>query len=267
MIQDLRKKHLNNLAEFIASEFSTNYVTQLEEIADSEGICVYSDHYENEFDGLLVCDEAGVFHIHLNIDRGNTLTSTRGRFTFAHELAHYFIEEHREPLRLGEIAPHGSLHDFEHNDEVEEEADFFAGCLLMPTKSFRAIPTEKKFSLNTILRLADAFKSSILSTVIRFSEVGTHSICAVISEKNIMKWYVRNSDFPQWPFKTKVHQSLPPLTVASEFYTKRDAKYTSIENIDQDSWFYSKWPINYQWHEQCYYSDTFGYVISLIWYD
>ena len=216
---------------------------------------------------MLVCDESGNFHIHLNIDRGNTPHSRRGRFTFAHELSHYFIEEHREPLRLGKVAPHGSLHDFEHNDEVEDEADYFASCLLMPTKLFRAVPTGRAFSLGTIIKLSDSFQTSVLSTVIRFAEIGTHIICGVFSEKNIMKWFVKSNDFPDWAFRTKVHKPLPPTTVAGEFFTKIDAKYTDVENIDQDDWFYSKWTVNSQWHEQCYYSDSFGYVVSLIWFD
>ncbi len=267
MIPDLRKKYLSELAAFVASEFSLNHITQLEQIAASESISVYYDNYGDEFDGMLVCDEEGSFHLHLNIDRGNTISSKRGRFTFSHELAHYYIEEHREPLRHGDIAPHGSLHDFNHNDQVEEEADFFAGCLLMPTISFRSVPTGRTFSLITILKLADVFKTSMLSTAIRFTEVGTHSICIVMSSENSMKWFAKSKDFPDWAFKCKVNKPLPPFTVAGEFYTKTDAKYTTVENIDQDSWFYSKWTINRQWHEQCFYSDAFGYVVSIIWYD
>src|SRR5579875_709023 len=152
MIQELPKKALSKLANFIAEEFSLENVTQLNEIALSEDLQVYEDRYEDSFDGMLVCDEENNFHIHINLDRGNSLESKRGRFTFAHELAHYFIDEHRIPLLEGEAAPHGSLHDFEHRDAVEEEADYFAGCLLMPDTLFRKIPTDKKFSLNTILK-------------------------------------------------------------------------------------------------------------------
>ncbi len=267
MIADHRKAALNKLASHIASEFHSQNVSLLEQIAESEGIAYYFDHYENSFDGMLVCDENNHFHIHINIDRGNTQTSKRGRFTFAHELAHYFIEEHRIPLMKGDIPPHGSLHDFEHRDATEEEADYFAGCLLMPENRFRNIPTGRKFSLETILKLSETLNTSILSTVLRFVEIGTHEILVVVSENNIVKWFAKSKDFPNWSFRFKVHQTLPAATVAGEFFTKTDSKYTGIEDVEPENWFFPAWVPKTQMHEQCYYSESYGYVISLIWFD
>lgn len=267
MIPDQRKKKLNKISACIAEEFSVNHVTQLDRIAESENIFTYVDHYENSFDGMLVCDDDNNFHIHLNSDRGNNKESKRGRFSFAHELAHYFIDEHRIPLLTGQAAPHGSLHDFEHNDSVEEEADYFSGCLLMPDTEFRKVSLPKRFSIETIIKLSEVFQTSVLSTILRFAEVGTHGICAVISENNTAKWFTKSKDFPDWAFRFKIGQTLPPTTVAGEFYTKPDAKYTTVENVDPDDWFWAKWAPSTQMHEQCYYSHSFGYVVSLIWFD
>ena len=88
-----RKKSLNNLADFIAGKFSSQNVTQLQDMANFEGIELHLDHHEDSFEGMPVYDNARV-HMHLNIDRGNDIQSNRGRFSFAHELAHYFIVEH-----------------------------------------------------------------------------------------------------------------------------------------------------------------------------
>lgn len=137
----------------------------------------------------------------------------------------------------------------------------------MPDTLFRKVPTGKKFSLDTIIKLSNTFNSSILSTVIKFAEIGTHEICAVVSENNQVKWFTKSKDFPNWPFKFKIGQKLPPTTVAGEFFTKTDARHTGVEDIEPDDWFFSKWTINRQLHEQCYYSDSYGYVISLIWFD
>lgn len=267
MIPEQRKKTLSKFANFIAAEFRDQYVTDLERVASSEDLQVYQDHYEDSFDGMLVCDDDDYFHVHLNLDRGNAVTAPRGRFTFAHELSHYFIDEHRIPLLTGEVAPHGSLHDFKHNDNVEEEADYFAGCLLMPDQLFREIPKDKRFSINTISQLSSAFNTSLLSTVIRFAEVGTHSICAIVSENNRLKWFTKSTGFPNWPFRCKVGEALPPTTVAGEYYAKPDARYTEVQDIDPDDWFYSKWLVKQQLHEQCFYSDSYRYVISLVWFD
>ena len=88
-----RKKSLNNLADFIAGKFSSQNVTQLQDMANFEGIELHVDHNDDSFDGMLVYDNVKV-HMYLNIDRGNDIQSNRGRFSFAHELAHYFIDEH-----------------------------------------------------------------------------------------------------------------------------------------------------------------------------
>ncbi|MGN6601375.1 MAG: ImmA/IrrE family metallo-endopeptidase [Ginsengibacter sp.] len=267
MMTDLRKKILNEFAGLIAGDFSSGNVTDLDKIAAFEEVEVYIDQYENSFDGMLVYDDNDKFHIHLNIDRGNLPDRPRGRFSFAHELAHLIIEEHRIPLMKGEVAPHGSLHDFKHNDIVELEADYFASCLLMPEELFRKVSRPKKFSFDTITGIAKVFQTSILATVLRFVEVGSHDILVVVSENNIVRWYAKSKEFPNWTFRFKVGQPLPANTVAGEYFTKQNAKYTSVEDVGPESWFIPAWISKTQMHEQCYYSESYGYVISLIWFD
>lgn len=264
---DQRKKILNKLADLISEPFMSGYVVDLEKLAAFEEAELYIDHYGDSFDGLLVYDEDDKFHIHLNIDRGNSPDRPRGRFSFAHELAHLIIEEHRIPLIKGEVAPHGSLHDFKHHDTVEEEADFFASCILMPENFFRKVARPKKFSFDTIIGLANEFKTSILATVLRFVEVGSHDVLIVVSERNIVKWFAKSKEFPNWKFRFKVKQPLPPNTVAGEYFTKPNSKYTEVEDVDPDSWFFPTWNPKTQMHEQCYYSESYGFVISLIWFD
>jgi len=266
MIQNQRKIALSNFANLIAQDYSINNVTYLDKILSAEQVELYTDHYEDAFDGMLVFDEEK-FHVHLNIDRGNNPDSLRGRFSLAHELAHFFIEEHRVPLMKGEVAEHGSLHDFKHSDEVEEEADYFAACLLMPEPLFRKAPKERKFSLNTIINLSKNFQTSILATVLRFVEVGSHDILVIVSENNIIQWFAKSNNFPNWKFRFKVGQPLPPNTVAGEYFTKPNAKYIGVEDVDPESWFFPSWIPETQMHEQCYYSESYGYVISLIWFD
>ena len=99
-----RKKSLNNLADFIAGKFSSQNVTQLQDMANFEGIELHVDHHENSFEGMLIYHNERV-HMHFNIDRRNDIQSNRGRFSFAHELAHYFIDQHRIALMTGKIAP------------------------------------------------------------------------------------------------------------------------------------------------------------------
>lgn len=267
MITAHRKKQINKLANFIACEFSSGNVTSLEAIIEDEELPLYLDHYEDYFDGMLVYD-ATRFHVHVNLDRGNALTKKRGRFTLAHELGHYFIDEHRIGLKHGLLEPHASLHDVNHISQIELEADYFASCLLMPTERFRTFNKVKAFSLEKILALSNSFQASVLATVLRFVEIGTHEIMVVVSEKNRVKWYAKSNDFPNWAFRFKVGQILPPTTVAGEFFTKPNSKYTDVEELAPDDWFFVNDYRGYRkMNEQCYYSHSYGYVLSLIWFD
>lgn len=278
MIPLHRKTQISRLAEDIAHEFSDKNRTLLNKIAGFEGVPVHYDNYEDAFDGMLLyAIESRDFHIHINIDNGNRHDSKRGRFTLAHELGHFFLDEHRLGLKYGLLEPHASFHNLNQKSLIEEEADYFASCLLMPKEKFRNYSVEykrqtgnRKFSLDTILNLSDTFQASILSTLIRFGEIGTHEIFAVISKNNIAKWFVKSSDFPNWKFKFKIGDAIPQSTVAGEYYAMESRKFTSIEGLSADDWFNPPADDNRadrQMYEQCYYSDSYGYVISLMWFD
>ncbi|MBT31787.1 MAG: hypothetical protein CMO01_19180, partial [Thalassobius sp.] len=73
-------------------------------------------------------------------------------------------------------------------------------------------------------------------------------------------------DFPKYPFRFKVGSKLPPTTVAGESFTKEDAKYSEIETVYIEDWFFAKNGTR-ELNEQCLYMDQYGYVISLIWFD
>jgi Zn-dependent peptidase ImmA (M78 family) len=278
MIHPHRKSQISKLAEFLASEFSYRNLTLLNEIAKYEEVPLHFDNYENAFDGMLLYDtNMHDFHIHINIDNGNRQDSKRGRFTLAHELGHFFLDEHRLGLKYGSLEPHASFHNINQKSIIEEEADYFAGCLLMPTEKFRKHCGEykrhfwkKKFSIDILLSLSESFQTSILSTLIRFGEVGTHEIFAVISKDNIANWFVKSIDFPNWKFKFKIGEPVPKTTVAGEFYAMPDRKFTSVEPLDTEDWFNPPTDdhrADRQMFEQCFYSDSYGYVVSLLWFD
>jgi Zn-dependent peptidase ImmA (M78 family) len=278
MIPHHRKARISELAEDIAHEFSDRNLTSLDEIARFEDVPVHYDNYEDAFDGMLLYDiDSSDFHIHINIDNGNGQGSKRGRFTLAHELGHFFLDEHRLGLKYGLLEPHASFHNINQKSLIEEEADYFASCLLMPREKIRNYSAEyrrqtgnRKFSLDTILSLSESFQASVLSTLIRFGEVGTHEIFAVISKNNIPQWFVKSTDFPNWKFKFNIGDTIPRATVAGEYYTMENRKFTGIEQLSADDWFNPPADDNRaarRMYEQCYYSDSYGYVISLLWFD
>ena len=278
MILPHRKIQISKLAEFVANEFSDKNCTLLDEIAKYEEVLIHYDNYENAFDGMLLFDtEYEDFHIHINIDNGNKKNSKRGRFTLAHELGHFFLDEHRLGLKYGLLEPHASFHNIDQKSIIEQEADYFASCLLMPEFKFRDHSLKYKkstgireFSFDFLKNLSEVFQTSLLSTLIRFGEVGTHEIFAVVSKENIALWFIKSEDFPHWRFRFKRGDILPPTSVAGEYFKLKQNKITTIEALDVDDWFIASKEDNRtlrQMYEQCYYSDSFGYVISLMWFD
>ena len=90
----------------------------------------------------------------------------RTRFTIAHELGHYFIEEHHAHLRRGGL-PHRSSTEFVSNARLEREADAFAAGLLLPRQLVRPLVNRGELTLRVLDDIAQEFETSLLSTCIR----------------------------------------------------------------------------------------------------
>jgi Zn-dependent peptidase ImmA (M78 family) len=255
------------ITEFLSQRFCDNVRTDLAAICQDEGVKIIVDDYGQAFDGMLVW-ESSRFYIHLNSAKGNTIASARGRFTLAHELGHYFLSSHREGLQSGNIPPHGSNSSLIHTDKLESEADNFSGNLLMPRERLRRITGGRRtFSLEIIKEVARAFDVSLTAALIRFANVGTHDIMIVSSCDNVVQWSFRSEKFPKVPNKFKRGESVPPTTVAGEAFLKSNARYTTIEAVDFEDWFvYKNWKPEWQLYEQCFYSDQYNLVISVVWF-
>jgi Zn-dependent peptidase ImmA (M78 family) len=159
-----RDNEIEDLAEFIAKDQRGIGRVDPAAIAAAYDITFNFGHYEDAFDGLLEC-KASRFHIYVNADSNRGEDSPRARFSFAHELGHYFLDWHRCALERG--APsHGSQSDFESAILVEREADLFAANLLLPREDVRRA-AGKHVGADEILRLADAFGTSLSATAIR----------------------------------------------------------------------------------------------------
>lgn len=262
MINDFRKNKISSLADFVSNEFSAGNITDLQRIMEYEEIYLHEDSYGDAFDGALVLDQ-DKYHIHVNKDKGNYLNSTRGRFTIAHELGHYFIEDHHKNLINSE--PHFSSFSIKNSNVIEREADYFASCLLFPQKRFHKVCERRKFSAELILELSDTFKASKIAAVKRFCEIGTHEIFAVYSQNNQVRWYDHSRDFPFMKLRFKIGSKPPKDSVASEFYKNENVLFTErIESYSGD-WFYDS--SERKMYEQGIGSREYNYLTSILWFD
>ncbi|MBN1344547.1 MAG: ImmA/IrrE family metallo-endopeptidase [Phycisphaerae bacterium] len=178
LVPPARVAEIAELAEAVADEHCPNGGVDPEAVADANGITISFGPYQSSFDGMLE-HRAGRFHIYCNLDRVRRRDSPRARFTLAHELGHYYLDEHRNALAAGLAGAHGSQCQYESRNLVEQEADHFASNLLMPPRRFVAAAKGLPPGLEGIMSLARRFNTSITSTAIRYAATDV-APCAVI---------------------------------------------------------------------------------------
>ena len=262
-----RNKKINELANYIAESIFVANQSDLDLILSNESIPVYYDNYENSFDGLLAYDSYN-FHIHMNTETGNYKGSKRSRFSIAHELGHYFIPEHNQSIIDGTFPLHSSLFRASQNNIIEQEADYFAACLLMPSKSYKAACYRKKFSLDLVEELSNAFNVSKTASLIRFvdSDAGTYPLMIFFFRNGVLSSFKKSDDFPlkDVPFKTKIGQPPPDTSVIGEYYLNKETKFKEVMEVSVDDWFWRD--SSQRLNEQCFYS-AYDYDISILWPD
>lgn len=168
-LQMSRRQELSELAESVVELHSPRPgPVDLVNILLENGIRLHPDHFLEDFDAVIV-PNAKKFHIHLNLRKvaGNQ-NAPRAKFSVAHELGHYFIDEHRTRL-LSEPAKPSLCGLFDGNERQEEdEADHFAANLIMPPSRFKKAAHGQGSPLETILSLSRKFDTSLTATALQF---------------------------------------------------------------------------------------------------
>ena len=232
MIKNSSFLSIKHLAESIALEFP-DIVTPLDLILAEEELDLFYDTYGDTFDGMTIYDDSQFF-IHINTFRGNRPNTTRARFTIAHELGHYFIDNHRVGLKQGLLSAHPSRNNENTHFKIEREADYFASCLLMPEERFKKLILRKKFEFSIITSLSEHFQTSITATAIRFADIGNHPLMIVFGENGKIKWRWNSEDFP---FKYLLYSDkIPENSVMGEYFYQ-SKQPTGTEDIWPVDWF------------------------------
>ena len=102
----------------------------------------------------------------------------RTRFSVAHELGHYFMEDHRGFL-MRTSKSHPSKGEFLSDRIIETEADAFAAGLLMPSRLLGPLVNEGDLTFSLIEDWARTFKTSVTSTACRSIELSDFP-CALV---------------------------------------------------------------------------------------
>lgn len=162
-MDEVRRNDIQSKAEKIANTYFRDGIVRPLEIAEDYDIDVVANRYGKAFKGILVYDR-GKFNICLNTDRVKSQHHPEGRLTLAHELGHYFIDEHRNDLILGYNYSFSGDHCNPSNSIIEQEADHFAVSLLLPDERLRGYYKGKSIGWNTILDARSDFATPITCT-------------------------------------------------------------------------------------------------------
>jgi Zn-dependent peptidase ImmA (M78 family) len=118
-------------------------------------------------------------------------------FTVAHELGHYFIDDH--PIAVLKGGKHFSHSGYISKDRFEQEADSFATEVLMPWKLIESLISQNKRGLSSIKNLAAQCESSLLASAIRYTEVTDESIGVVVSHGGVVEFMTASQSFRHGP--------------------------------------------------------------------
>lgn len=263
MLSRKREIELSELAESIADYHFPNGLIEPAYIAEKKGITFSYGNYGDAFDGLIE-QEKGAFHIFINTGR-YPADHPRSRFTFGHELGHYFIDEHRQALLNGKTPSHPSKTDFSSKNPVELEADFFASSLLLPENRLKQDCFKKPFNFKLIEELAAKYQTSITATVLKLMTIDKHPIMLVCSIDGKIKWFKHSHDFP-FKWLKKPFGIVPKYSLAGVYFATRE-KFDEELPITANDWFENvrDREIERPFFEKCIYSDRHNFVLSIIW--
>lgn len=178
LVDPQRRQEIAELAEAVADEHCPRGQVEPAAVALARRITVSFGAYGEAFDGMLEHLD-GRFHAYVNADRVGRGDSPRCRFTLAHELGHFYIDEHRWALAGGQAGPHPSQCEYESPILPEQEADLFAANLLMPPRRFIGAGKAAECGLGGVLALAAGFGVSITAAAIQYAACDVRA-CAVV---------------------------------------------------------------------------------------
>lgn len=213
-------------------------------IARQEEISLLPGEYDGEFDGRIVYKrESNLGHFYLCYAAEELPFRPQGRvrFSVAHELAHFYLPEHRK--RLLEGNSHSSHSDFVSKKAREREADQFAAELLMPRGLFEAevYRLDAYCTLKDLRRLAgQVFETSLTSTIRRYVELNFEPCCLIMAENGIISWSIRSDDMRDQALGWVDWGSRLPetsITARARMSKLSGANLTTEGPVDSSVWF------------------------------
>ncbi len=128
----------------------------------------------------------------------------RQRFSIAHELGHW--SEHRGrsfACRVDDVDA-----NLAGDKNLEREADQYGAHLLMPRRLFKPqLRSIRAPTFRHVITIAQTFKTSILATCFRLTELNAFPLVLASYGPNGCRWQMRSMEVPRrWWLKSKLHE-------------------------------------------------------------
>lgn len=173
---EIEQKAQNILDDF---GYDGNDSVEVVELSKRYGFIVGETSFEDDSDGMILVNMKEDTILNLQTQKiilvNRNLDSYFKRFVIAHELGHYFLDGNNG--RDDYILAHRDK-SIRENDKHEQEIDYFAACLLMPSGIFKQVRDTARILLNetsssatVALLLSKYFKVPIRSAERRLNEI------------------------------------------------------------------------------------------------
>ncbi|HBP19805.1 MAG TPA: hypothetical protein DEA08_18690 [Planctomycetes bacterium] len=206
------------------------------QVADALELPVLPGEYQGAFDGLLEWRN-GRFYMYYDTRLGGP-DQPRVRFTIAHEIGHWYLDEHRECFEAG-VDPHKSFTGFTSRNPVEREADTFASYLLVPPHRLREFAFRREPDVKLILGIAERFNVSRTAAAVRYVQAN-YCGCAVIrmGRDGSRVWSWTSDTLADWVYRT-VRDDLPEGVEFARRFERACAGSDPVEGrlVPAETWY------------------------------
>jgi len=212
---------------------------------------------------IMVKNGRAIITVNSNIKDPN-----RKRFVLAHEFGHFMLHSKNIAAFSCDV---NDFVDWQGTRPEEAQANRFAANLLMPPKMFKQECDGKPFSIDNIEALSIRFKTSFMSTAIRFAEHGNFPCVVVYSKDGFVEWAAFSKDFPTSENQLnyiRFGSRVPVDSVAHDIFSTKEVPNEPFK-VKASEWFPECFDLeyfkNWEFYEECRYYAAFNSVMSFIY--
>lgn len=215
---------------------ATALPVNLEQIAAFDDILLQPIAAHSDFNGKIeFLPDENVFVI-FHPDPATYAYPARLRFSIAHELGHFYIDEHREALVRGES--HSSAAPFRSKNPREVEADEFAAALLIPPGTMEGFIEKRGFlTLTEVCRTATNCQVSRYAAAIRYARMASEVCHVILAHRGVIKSYFGSDEAHLSGFGKINVDRLPATSPARDLAASSDIGEIKEQGHAIENWF------------------------------